>query len=321
MQDCPKCGFIQPKDRYCANCGLDIESYNPAPKPFIERLKKNILLQIGLAAVLISGLVFLIYTNHKRQLETNFELHSISMSNGDTGELATEAPTAAPRATPSRQEEPPASAIPEDPPQALRTLVEEAEETLPEQQAASRRPTALQITYTEVPRLLLMQITDVSTVLSQSTSSKTLVYPYEDDIRSLQQLDPDFDILPGSNRYNLNENTVINVDFTQIRAETTEMEGLSFQITPTRVGPDQVDLELVGYLSLTSEEELTVLNADINGRFSFAPNTTLAIVGLLPNTRISQEELAALNRTPLVILSSPDFVNQSSEFVIFIQAK
>ncbi len=29
MMKCPKCGFSQPKDKYCANCGIDIEIYRP----------------------------------------------------------------------------------------------------------------------------------------------------------------------------------------------------------------------------------------------------------------------------------------------------
>ncbi len=34
MGTCPKCGFVQPKDRYCANCGVDTESYRPPPPSF-----------------------------------------------------------------------------------------------------------------------------------------------------------------------------------------------------------------------------------------------------------------------------------------------
>ena len=41
IQDCPRCGFVQPKDRYCASCGLDIESYRPQKKTFLSKGHKK----------------------------------------------------------------------------------------------------------------------------------------------------------------------------------------------------------------------------------------------------------------------------------------
>jgi hypothetical protein len=61
MMDCPRCGFNQPKDRFCANCGLDIEQYNPKPKALWLRTLQNSNLHLGLIAVLIvaaAGYIF-----------------------------------------------------------------------------------------------------------------------------------------------------------------------------------------------------------------------------------------------------------------------
>ena len=41
MVICGKCGFYQPHDRYCANCGIDMLAYRPARKPLFKRLISN----------------------------------------------------------------------------------------------------------------------------------------------------------------------------------------------------------------------------------------------------------------------------------------
>ena len=50
---CPRCGFTQPRDQYCAQCGVDISSYKPPQQPLFQRLAKSNLLQLGLVAVVI----------------------------------------------------------------------------------------------------------------------------------------------------------------------------------------------------------------------------------------------------------------------------
>ncbi len=51
--DCPRCGFSQPKDQYCASCGLNVETYIAKPPPFYVRLLQNPTLHLVLLGVLI----------------------------------------------------------------------------------------------------------------------------------------------------------------------------------------------------------------------------------------------------------------------------
>ena len=39
--ECPKCHFKQPEDRFCAKCGIDMKSYSPPRKSFLEKLLQN----------------------------------------------------------------------------------------------------------------------------------------------------------------------------------------------------------------------------------------------------------------------------------------
>src|SRR4051812_20670348 len=61
MMECPRCGFSQPKDRYCASCGLDVDAFNSKPKPFFVRLIQNPNLHLSLIVallVLVVGYIF-----------------------------------------------------------------------------------------------------------------------------------------------------------------------------------------------------------------------------------------------------------------------
>jgi hypothetical protein len=53
--DCPKCGFTQPNDRYCAKCGVDVEAYHKKPAGLITRLANNPNLHLGVIALVIGA--------------------------------------------------------------------------------------------------------------------------------------------------------------------------------------------------------------------------------------------------------------------------
>lgn len=48
LVNCPRCGFSQPKDQYCAQCGIDMQSYKPKEKPFLAKTLGNMWVQIGI---------------------------------------------------------------------------------------------------------------------------------------------------------------------------------------------------------------------------------------------------------------------------------
>jgi hypothetical protein len=52
---CPKCGFDQPKDTYCANCGIEMESFRPIKAPLWKRIVKSPLFSLLIFIVLGYG--------------------------------------------------------------------------------------------------------------------------------------------------------------------------------------------------------------------------------------------------------------------------
>lgn len=66
---CPRCGFQQPKDKYCAQCGVDMEVYRRPQASLLSRVLGNPAVQIG-AVLLLAGFVGLsLYQRKRKDLE------------------------------------------------------------------------------------------------------------------------------------------------------------------------------------------------------------------------------------------------------------
>jgi hypothetical protein len=61
MIECPRCGFAQPKDQYCASCGVNIDHLLAKPKPLLVRLLANPNFHLSLIGVLIAVVVAWIF--------------------------------------------------------------------------------------------------------------------------------------------------------------------------------------------------------------------------------------------------------------------
>lgn len=57
MVHCPKCGFEQPDDQYCANCGVNMGSFKAPPLTFVKKFLKNWLGQFAVLIVIILALL------------------------------------------------------------------------------------------------------------------------------------------------------------------------------------------------------------------------------------------------------------------------
>lgn len=53
MMKCPRCGFTQPRDQYCAQCGVDVLNYKPPQLPLFDRITQNLFAQLGFVALII----------------------------------------------------------------------------------------------------------------------------------------------------------------------------------------------------------------------------------------------------------------------------
>ena len=63
---CGKCGFTQPRDVYCANCGINLEKYRPEKPPAWVRLAKDPISQITMT-IIAAVAVFFIFLNNSQK--------------------------------------------------------------------------------------------------------------------------------------------------------------------------------------------------------------------------------------------------------------
>jgi hypothetical protein len=100
---CPKCGFNQPKDRYCANCGVNMETFHKKEPSLSEKILAGPLPFIIVLAI-IGGLVYL---RIQRAKEVNAGIESssrVSQVGVKTAPSASPLTTVSP--SPSAQESP-----------------------------------------------------------------------------------------------------------------------------------------------------------------------------------------------------------------------
>src|SRR5690606_4703382 len=111
------------------------------------------------------------------------------------------------------------------------------------------------------------------------------------------------------------------LDFTQISPVDGQDLGLIVQVTPTNFSASMVDIEVSTTLNITDAPSRPLRTQQMNGTFSFVPQSTLMIFGLLPRQGLRVEDLEIFSATPLAIYARPEFSSNISEFAILIMAK
>lgn len=66
--NCPRCGFQQPEDKYCAQCGVDMETFKPNSPSLLKKIFSSLAIQISLLVIFAGGVGFFLY-----QQGQNFE--------------------------------------------------------------------------------------------------------------------------------------------------------------------------------------------------------------------------------------------------------
>lgn len=68
LVNCPKCGFSQPQDQYCANCGVDMLAFKPVQKPLLQRILSNTIFQIVTLVAIVLTVFAIVRLQERRDL-------------------------------------------------------------------------------------------------------------------------------------------------------------------------------------------------------------------------------------------------------------
>jgi len=129
--NCPKCGFYQPKDQYCASCGIDMKKHKAPQASLWKRLVGNWLFQLG--ALLIVVVVFTYWDGRSPKENSTDQDQSYLLSKPHKSELAklknkSESPELVPPPPVSEdQRKSPVPPPPSSPPSELTAVASSAE--------------------------------------------------------------------------------------------------------------------------------------------------------------------------------------------------
>jgi hypothetical protein len=335
LVNCPRCGFEQPKDKYCAQCGVDTETFKPPRKSAFKSFITSPALFLGIA--IIATVVFF-KTVHKpdtasltkrvqflkgtlqianRSSEKSAEPASRDIASTDTAAAAPEsAQAAAPAATSTTaaliaQEPAPAATV------AATVLAPAAKVAL---NADEPNVTAY---YAEVPSRAMDKIREESQATGQFNSfgdyTAGILPELEKRIRS-EALK--IQILETTQR-NITNNEhwfhgIHDAEFDEELGLTTLVELSDFEngtfhgrAEIIRSWRDAADAGTPGALQKTSYPAIFELN----------PGAGLFIAGVLPRKSHVAHLAELTGKKPFQVLDSVSFQNKESEFVIFIEFK
>ncbi len=68
MITCPKCGFLQPEDQFCAKCGIDMLAFQPKRKPLLHRLFVSPSFHAFIIIVCVLAVIYYIFQTEQRKI-------------------------------------------------------------------------------------------------------------------------------------------------------------------------------------------------------------------------------------------------------------
>lgn len=330
MTKCPRCGFSQPEDQYCARCGVNMYTYKPAEKSAFKKLTENVAVQIVflLAAAVIAGSYFLqgspssqwgkksdrlAQRSQKPATQpqlTNTESASTSNTHDSFGGLANKEITIDTSATETLEATQPSnSSLPKAPPHQAESAEIKTAAADSHDSAEATNGVLFKLTYAEVHRDVLQRwINDSSAAGLFQNLNEYSAGILPDFIKRGDRINQflktsEKRIMIGQSETNVSGK--MSDDGSQVTGLTTNYDLKSFEagtvrgsVTVSRTGRQNRD-------RFPAEFELP------KGAVFFIVDT------LTPQSFVSERQI--LNMAPFQIFKSPDFMTQTTKFVILIE--
>jgi hypothetical protein len=343
---CPKCGFDQPKDTYCASCGIEMESYRPVKVPLWKRVLKSPLFSL----ILFLGLGYgaLLYLKNPSQFQALNSSPRVSSGEVKNSGAITNNPTPSPTSPPPEMQTPPtqteqtnSQTSPSQPPTASPTnatlggdiqpslndggsAIEESTE--PAQKTINiesiKGPLELEIRFIEAPNSVVQQFHseasddaggdsgDMNYAIVKN-SSKWLRF------RSFAELDRFTKKVPAVGKK--------LQWFSGFQEPTSGAPfGLNFQISVQERTGGHLAGDLFISRSIVEHNEagaLVTQRKEFMTRYETDVGSLIGISGVMPHLILKTEEKDWLQDSLLKIFLSPAYLQGESELLILLQFK
>lgn len=319
MMDCPRCGFAQPKDRYCASCGLDVDAYLAKPQPLLIRILQNPnfhLSLIALAVLLIVG--YILFTRSafvSREVRQMFGTPLTSREAADPND---------PGPSPSPQ---PMQAVQQEaaPPPEVETAVPGS---APAEEATLKDVRRMEMVFYEVAHETLGGLVGAAEKIGESNAGRA--YLFKDGAKIVEALRVGSRRVSYLRAVDLTPNAQLLIETPPSTPEPFQF-GLAIQLQKlenNKVATLRWDSQMVlsqpetpAELASQTPVMKTVVESNLSGTTSLNGNGLLMIV-LEPNNRHPREEyLAKAGDGPWRIFASEDFKANITDWVVLVQLK
>lgn len=349
MMNCPKCGFSQPEDTYCARCGVDMTAFKPQRKSLVARTLSNLTFQIAAICVALASLFT--YVRIQEKLNQNqmtspangFE-NAPSTNQFKTVEAASESAigsnTPNPRdnqnAKGSRSDEPAEShgssksaegktAAPDEiSPGALKATEGNSSSGLIIERAGPA--THVRLVFVEVPRFFLEELENEDPLAARNGGFVTGVISDGASLESrIRNLGSEARVLETTSPTPLTSDPATQI-FRGLNDESSNQPlGLTFQIIPIALEDGnsrvQINIERVLRDSLATPP-IDVFQPPIRSEFAIPKGAVLFISGLLPRFQLKEsDESLYRNSSVLNVMTSEAFQNEATSFLVFVDLK
>ncbi len=350
MMECPRCGFQQPEDQFCANCGVDVKSYARKPRNWLRVLSRQSNFYLIVMLLLFGGLGYMISQSQnplaqrvRNFIETNTDL-AISDSPPELNEiqnvetvkkdLAPAAPHAPPPAQESRStsEEPPLpSPEPSEGPslrpdqegepstEKLASLENDSETAEREDSDVAantpdRIPTRVEMSFLETNKEALLQLIGQMEILESSPQFRLALSRDTSHRQALKRASRAL----GQQQTQLAVTPRITIIGPPDVLSGTQPSSIrySFNLTTQGAGQEEVRIRLTA--AVTSTQTSFALPEFQSRLHPFKAGEAIIFAGWLTAKPLTESDLTRLQSSPLGILASPNFLAGETEFVILI---
>lgn len=320
LMECPRCGLEQPKDRYCASCGLDVEKFLAKPKPFLVRLLQNPdfhLTLIGILLVIVVGYIFYVQRGLVSKRVEAF-LPLLSRDSGD--------PNAPARSRPEPTEKADDNAVPET--VAAEATVPETRNEAPAPAPATNEAQKVEVSYWEVPRDILTGLISSAEKLGENSGGRA--YFWGHGTKAIESVEKNGRRITLPNLANAENGAKIQVETPATTAESFQF-GLYFNISRAEGSKDATlkwestmvlpPIETAAEAASRQPVVKALTETTLTGTSTLGMQNALLIV-FEPSNRTPREEyIVKAGEGPWAVMGSEAFRAGVSDWVVLVQLK